>query len=88
MGSAYRGTNRVLRIWGRWKNGTFGRRAEPAKADIRPRSKWSRVMRYAVAYKPDSEALDEYIKRKGGINECAGRFSQRLGRGAPRRTES
>jgi hypothetical protein len=29
--------------------------ADPAKADKRTRSKWSRVMRYAAAYKPDSE---------------------------------
>jgi hypothetical protein len=40
--------------------------ADAAKADKRTRSKWSRVMRYAVAYKPDSEPLDPFIKRKGG----------------------
>jgi hypothetical protein len=28
-------------------------------------------MRYAVAYKPDSEPLGQFIKRKGGINACA-----------------
>jgi hypothetical protein len=54
--------------------------ADPAKADKRTRSKWSRVMRYAVAYKPDSEPLDQFIRRKGGINACAARFSRRLGR--------
>jgi hypothetical protein len=32
--------------------------ADPAKADKRTRSKWSRVMRYAAAYKPVSEALE------------------------------
>jgi hypothetical protein len=53
--------------------------ADPAKADKRTRSKWSRVLRYAVAYKPDSEALDQFIRRKGGINACAGRFSRCLG---------
>jgi hypothetical protein len=37
-------------------------------------------MRYAVAYKPDSEPLDPFIKRKGGINACAARFTRRLGR--------
>jgi hypothetical protein len=56
--------------------------ADPAKADKRTRSKWSRVMRYAAAYKPDAEPLDHFIKRKGGINACAARFSRRLGRGA------
>jgi hypothetical protein len=39
--------------------------ADPAKADKRTRSKWSRLMRYAAAYKPDSEALDQFIQRKG-----------------------
>jgi hypothetical protein len=58
--------------------------ADPAKADKRTRSKWSRVMRYAAAYKSDSEALDQFVQRKGGINECAARFSRCLGRGAPR----
>ena len=48
--------------------------ADPAKADKRTRSKWSRVMRYAAAYKPDSEPLDQFIRRKGGINDCAARF--------------
>jgi hypothetical protein len=56
--------------------------ADPAKADKRTRSKWSRAMRYAAVYKPDSEALDQFIRRKGGINACAARFSGRLGRGA------
>ena len=55
--------------------------ADPAKADKRTRSKWSRALRYAAAYKSDSEPLDQFIQRKGGINECAGRFTRRLGRG-------
>jgi hypothetical protein len=62
--------------------------AEPAKADKRTRSKWSRVMRYAAVYKSDSERLDQFIKRKGGINVCAARFTRALGRGALRRTKS
>jgi hypothetical protein len=60
--------------------------ADPAKADKRTRSKWSRVMRYAAAYKPDSEPLDQFIRRKGGVNACAARFSRCLGRGAFHRT--
>jgi hypothetical protein len=55
--------------------------ADPEKADQRTRSKWSRVMRYAAVYKLDSEPLDLFIKRKGGINECAARFIRCLGRG-------
>jgi hypothetical protein len=58
--------------------------SDPAKADNRTRSKWSRVLRYAWAY--NSEPLGQFIKRKGGINECAARFTRALGRGALRRT--
>jgi hypothetical protein len=54
--------------------------ADSAKADKRTRSKWSRLMRYAAIYKPDSEALDHFIRRKGGINACAARFSRNRGK--------
>jgi hypothetical protein len=54
--------------------------ADLAKVDKRTRSKWSRVMRYALQYKPDDEPLDQFIKRKGGINQCADRFTRCLGR--------
>jgi len=54
--------------------------ADPAKADKRTRSKWSRVLRYATEYKDLAEPLDQFIGRKGGINECAGRFTRRFGR--------
>jgi hypothetical protein len=62
--------------------------ADPAKADKRTRSKWSRVMRFAAAYKSDSEPLDQFVRRKGGINACAARFSRRLGRGTRSRRSS
>src|SRR5260370_29923039 len=45
--------------------------ADPAKVDKRTRSKWSRALRYALAYKPLSETLDKFMKRKAGINSCA-----------------
>jgi hypothetical protein len=32
--------------------------SDPAKVDRRTRSKWSRVLRYALEYKPQSEPLD------------------------------
>jgi hypothetical protein len=51
--------------------------ADATKADKRTRSKWSRAMRYAAMYKADSEPLDQFIRRKGGINACAARFAQR-----------
>jgi hypothetical protein len=52
--------------------------ADPSKADKRTRSKWSRALRYAAAYKLVSEPLDQFIKRNGGINACAARFSRCL----------
>jgi hypothetical protein len=61
--------------------------ADPAKTDKRTRSKWSRVMRYAASHKPDSDPLDQFIKRKGGINACAARFTRCLGRDAAKRLE-
>jgi hypothetical protein len=55
--------------------------ADPAKVDKRTRSKWSRVLRYALSCKSNSEPLDQFIKRKGGINRCAERFrAHRRGR--------
>jgi hypothetical protein len=54
--------------------------ADPTKVEKRTRSKWSRVLRCALEYKSPAEPLDQFIKRKGGINECASRFARRLGR--------
>ena len=60
--------------------------ADPAKADKRTRSKWSRVLRYAAAYKLDSEPLGQFIRRKGGINACAARFTRCVGGGVAKRS--
>jgi hypothetical protein len=54
--------------------------ADPTKVDKRTRSKWSRVLRYALEFKSPSEPLGAFIKRKGGINKCAERFSGQVGR--------
>jgi hypothetical protein len=51
--------------------------ANPAKVDKRTRSKWSRVLRYALRCNFNSEPLDQFIKRKGGINQCAARLRWR-----------
>jgi hypothetical protein len=51
---------------------------DPTKVDKRTRSKWSRALRYALRYKSHSEPLDQFIKRKGGINSCASRFTRCL----------
>ena len=50
--------------------------SDPGKVDKRTRSKWSRVLRYVAEYKTSSEPLAAFIRRKGGINECAERFSR------------
>jgi hypothetical protein len=38
------------------------------------------MLRFAAEYKDLNEPLADFIKRKGGINECAARFGRRLGR--------
>jgi len=50
--------------------------ADRAKVDKRTRSKWSRVMRYAAEVKLNSEPLDQFIQRNGGINKCVERFAR------------
>ena len=56
--------------------------SDPDKADDRTRSKWSRTLRFAAEYKDVDEPLGDFIKRQGGINECAEQFARRLGRGS------
>jgi hypothetical protein len=55
--------------------------SDPGKVDKRTRSKWSRVLRYAAEYKTSAEPLATFVQRKGGINECAARFSRCCPRG-------
>jgi hypothetical protein len=45
---------------------------DPARADKRTRSKWSRVLRYAAIYKDDAEPLARFVKRKGGRRAKSG----------------
>jgi hypothetical protein len=54
--------------------------ADPKKVDGKACSTWSRVLRYAAAYKPENELLRDFLQRKGGINKCAARYTRRLGR--------
>ena len=49
-------------------------------ADKRTRSKWTRALRYAISRKPIDEPLDQFIQRKGGINECVARLTQQMSR--------
>jgi hypothetical protein len=53
--------------------------ADSAKVEKRTRSKWSRVLRYSAEYKLHGESLAAFVRRKGGINECAARFARCLG---------
>ena len=48
--------------------------SDPDKVDDRTRSKWSRVLRYAAEFKDLDESLRDFIKSRGGINECAAVF--------------
>ena len=54
--------------------------ADRQKVDKRTRSKWSRALRYAANYKTSAEPLAAFVLRKGGINQCAERFTERFGR--------
>jgi hypothetical protein len=54
--------------------------SDPDKVDARTRSKWSRALRFAEANKDLDQPLRDFMKARGGINECAARFARRLGR--------
>jgi hypothetical protein len=54
--------------------------ASPDKIDRRTLSKWTRVLRLAAEFKAPGEPLKDFVKRKGGLNACAGEFARRLGR--------
>jgi hypothetical protein len=43
--------------------------------DTKTRSKWSRALKFAERALPNAENLSKFMKRLGGINECADRFS-------------
>ena len=47
-----------------------------AVVDVKTRSKYSRVLRYARKFKPVEQSLTEFIKSHGGLNECARRFAR------------
>jgi hypothetical protein len=54
--------------------------ADPARADKRTRSKWSRMLRYVKMQKDETEPFAGFIKRKGGINACSARYGRCLRR--------
>ena len=50
--------------------------AHPKLIDARTLAKWSRVLRLAEALKLPKTSLRRFIKKRGGINACAARFTQ------------
>jgi hypothetical protein len=42
-------------------------------ADTKTRSKWARALRFAERSIPEAENLPKFMKRLGGVNECAAR---------------
>jgi hypothetical protein len=52
--------------------------SDPCKVDAKTRSKWSRALRFVERFKPDNQSLAQFIKSKGGINESAAQWSDRL----------
>jgi hypothetical protein len=52
--------------------------SDSREVDAKTRSKWSRALRYVERFKPDGQGLAQFIKSKGGINECAAQWSDRF----------
>jgi len=51
--------------------------SDPLTVDARTRNKWARALRYVERFKPNVQGLAQFVKAQGGINECAGQFSDR-----------
>ena len=45
--------------------------SDPAKVDAKTRSKWSRALRAAEAFKGRDTSIKAFVKGLGGINKCA-----------------
>jgi len=51
--------------------------SNPDQVDKKARSKWSKVLQYAEAVKPEAMSIAKFVKGKGGINACAVQASAR-----------
>jgi len=81
-----RRTSRLIRRACIFANLLYKNRLEPftiiiratteESVDIRTRSKWSRALRYVAFRKRAPRKLMSFMKAKGGINACAGRYTQ------------
>jgi hypothetical protein len=82
-----RRTKRLLRHAFGFADLSFDQRADPFTAVIRCTcgdtadhkmiSKWARALRYAARRKPGEMRLKAFMKRAGGINECAAGYASR-----------
>jgi hypothetical protein len=83
LGCAFKNARAVLRV----QANAPQMKSEPfaivifctSDADVinaKTRSKWSRVLRYVRKTKPSEVRLIEFIKSKGGLNECARGFTR------------
>jgi hypothetical protein len=87
-----RRTKRLLRRAFQFAGLSFDENADPFAAVIRCTSecnvdnktisKWARALRYAVHCKRPRTPLKTFIKKMGGINACAERYTIYLGRGS------
>jgi hypothetical protein len=50
--------------------------SDPEKVDGKTRSKWSRALRVADAFKGRGTSIKAFIKGQGGINKCAARVRE------------
>jgi hypothetical protein len=90
-GSGRKNAGRTL--WLRGRRRILRRAPEPfaalimitSNADYKTRSKWTRVLRYALVRKDTSEAFKKFVKRKGGINACASMYTRYIARQSMRR---
>jgi hypothetical protein len=87
-----RKTNKLLWHAFKFANLPFDKKADPFSAVIRCTtdenadnktiSKWARALRYVARYKVPPTQLRMFMKQAGGVNACADRYAEHLGRGA------
>jgi hypothetical protein len=46
------------------------------QTDAKARSKWATALRFAAANRDENESIENFMRRKGGINECAAQYSK------------
>jgi hypothetical protein len=54
------------------------------KPDDKTISKWARALRYVARVKKPSQRVTAFMKSSGGVNACAGLYTQKFGRGKGR----